>query len=302
MVHVLGGHGLERGRPLLAVVMLALPVWGASCADGDDDDSGTNDAGAGMSSAAMGGGAGTTSDAGAPTRGGSASSGSGSGNGGTSSAVGGGSTGGNGGMNGASGGSAGLGGSGSGNGGSGSGGGAGATGASSQGGAGGSEPGAGRSGVGGDAGTGGGSSIGGRGPMPGFECGETTCMVGQNCVACGVGVTPTYELRCTPDQEGDPDGYAQAIKDCQMVNELAQCDGPEDCPADEHCVYTEESRGRPVCETEPEVGVGARCCFSCDAQPVCTLCWSDADCPETFICVRNAGQPADGPGGCRLAE
>jgi len=82
----------------------------------------------------------------------------------------------------------------------------------------------------------------------------------------------------------------------------AGCAGPEDCMPGEYCVYSEESRGKPICQAEPEVGTMANCCFSCDAFPVCTLCWEEEDCPATFICVHSVGQPQDGPGGCRLAE
>ena len=80
-----------------------------------------------------------------------------------------------------------------------------------------------------------------------------------------------------------------------------ECDEPEDCAEGEYCVYPKGGKGRAVCSSEPVVDPPISCCFTCDSIPVCTLCRTEDDCPETFICVPAPGAP-NGLGGCRLAE
>jgi len=273
-----------------------VPLWLASCGGASKDDDKASGSSASGGSSGSGAGATGAGAAGAGNAGG---------------ALGG--TGGRAGSTGASGAS--VGGS-SGRGGSGTagtmslGGSGGMAGAMSSGGNGGTsgEAGAESSGSGGTGDTGGtagtgatagtGSSVGGEGPGPGFPCFTAApCAHGQRCVSCEQG--DTYVGLCTPDPDADPAGYEAATASCASVLRYSECDGPEDCAASEYCAYTTGSIGAH-CVTEAELPnpVTANCCFTCDAGPVCTLCWNDADCPEALSCVGNPAAPRH-VGGCR---
>lgn len=151
----------------------------------------------------------------------------------------------------------------------------------------------------GGAATGGtGSSVGGAGPKPGFGCyGTATCGAGQRCVDCDTGALTVG--RCTPDPNRDPAGYQAAVADCLRTPSYSDCDGPEDCVAGEYCVIA-NNRVNGQCQTDPAPNP-ATCCFSCDATPVCTLCWIDNDCPMGFLCAPTTGGAPNDVGGCQPA-
>lgn len=286
---------MQRVRPrvgrALAVTSLtyALVSCGGSSSHRPVGDS-VGGAGQGASAGAPSGGAGKgTATGGAVSAGkggsgaaGTAGRGAGSGAGGSSPATGGAGTTGNGG--------AGVGGRAAGAGGTGDNGGLG--------GAGGDQGGVGP----GTAGQGG-STVGGQGPAPGFPCfgDNLTCETGQRCISCQETET-AYSARCAPDPEVDPDGYAASSADCIGVPRYSTCDGPEDCPDGTYCAYLPSEFG-PHCVTQEGLPMAERatCCFTCDATPVCTLCWNDGDCPATLICVPQPASPR-GVGGCRIPD
>jgi hypothetical protein len=144
-----------------------------------------------------------------------------------------------------------------------------------------------------------GSSVGGAGPKPGFTCfGTEQCSAGERCVACYLG---TITLgRCAPNPQQDPAGYQAATSGCVDADaNYSDCDGPEDCSEGDYCVVAAgREGGRCQADAAPEP---TSCCFSCDAPPVCTLCWIDNDCPMGFLCTPTDGAPND-VGGCRPAE
>jgi len=145
------------------------------------------------------------------------------------------------------------------------------------------------------------SSVGGQGPAPGFPCfGDALCDTGKRCVACET--SGTYRSLCVPDPDEDASGYAAATTECTTILRYVDCDGPEDCAEDEYCAWVMGGLGAH-CVTEAELPdpVTATCCFECSALPVCTLCWNDADCPATQVCVAQAGSPRN-VGRCRLPE
>ncbi|HTQ04639.1 MAG TPA: hypothetical protein VMI54_12315 [Polyangiaceae bacterium] len=143
------------------------------------------------------------------------------------------------------------------------------------------------------------SSVGGAGPMPGFSCdGTATCQKGEWCVDCNQGEI-TVGL-CAPNPQADPPGYKAATASCLTLGaQYSDCDGPEDCDADEYCVLAGDHAGG-VCQTTPAPDP-ATCCFTCDAPPVCTLCWLDSDCPFGFTCTPEPDAPND-VGGCIAAQ
>jgi hypothetical protein len=106
--------------------------------------------------------------------------------------------------------------------------------------------------------------------------------------------------RCAPDPVTDPDGYRAATTSCLTVgSRYSDCDGPEDCASGQYCVFAGNQLAG-VCRAEPAPEPAA-CCFTCDAPPVCTLCWSDEDCPAGYSCAPNGASP-NNVGGCRVAE
>jgi hypothetical protein len=99
---------------------------------------------------------------------------------------------------------------------------------------------------------------------------------GEICVNCdylGDGIDP----RCVPDPDADLEGYEAATASCALVQKWAACDGAEDCPADEYCVYdqTRESFRWGACTPTFD---------PCTSQTACTLCNADGDCPFGFAC------------------
>ena len=150
----------------------------------------------------------------------------------------------------------------------------------------------------GEGGGGTGSSVGGDGPKPGFACyGTEHCDAGERCVDCTM-VEITLG-RCAPDPDRDPSGYAAATANCLGVGtRYSDCDGPEDCAHGQYCVVAGNQVGGQ-CQAEP-APEPASCCFTCDATPVCTLCWVDNDCPMGFLCGPVSAAPND-VGGCRPA-
>lgn len=144
------------------------------------------------------------------------------------------------------------------------------------------------------------SSVGGQGPAPGFQCFTAdTCESGERCVSCRSGVA--YSGRCVPDPDRDPAGYDAGIGGCDSVASYTDCDGPEDCGASEYCAYTFAGPVGAHCVTSAQLPAAtpSPCCFTCDALPVCTLCWTDADCPTPQHCAPQGGAPR-GVGGCQL--
>ncbi len=149
------------------------------------------------------------------------------------------------------------------------------------------------------AGTGGtGSSVGGAGPKPGFPCVDPPwCDPGERCVDCSVG--ERTRTVCAPDPNRDSAGYQAAVANCFGTTlNYSDCDGPEDCSQGEYCVIA-NGRVSGQCQTEPAPNPAA-CCFTCDAPPVCTLCWIDNDCQMGFLCAPTNGTPND-VGGCQPA-
>jgi hypothetical protein len=143
----------------------------------------------------------------------------------------------------------------------------------------------------------------GPGPAPGFPCNGDHCELGERCAFCEKAEGTV--ARCAPDPDEDPDGYHAAMAGCMDANsaQFSDCDGPEDCKSGEYCVYgAKPGQFGAQCTTESELPdpVTQFCCFTCDALPECTLCWSDEDCPEAQLCT-----PVDasgGVGGCRVAD
>jgi hypothetical protein len=119
----------------------------------------------------------------------------------------------------------------------------------------------------------------------GVECGDTQCQVGEVCASCRG--PESILLICAAHPDTDPAGFAEATAECQNDAQLNDCDGPEDCGADQYCV----AFGNTRCSPEPP----SRnfCCFSCGAVPECVLCRSDEDCPGGASCV----EVLDAPGG-----
>ena len=149
-------------------------------------------------------------------------------------------------------------------------------------GAGGSEP------VG-DAGEGGnGAPVGGMGaggapdPLLGIECRGQKCTIGQACLFCQV--ESVSEWLCVPHPESDPTGYAAAIEPCDPAPSgiFDDCDGPEDCGANQFCVAREGPDGFTRCRDMPSMQHS--CCFACGAPTDCTICRNDQDCPEDETC------------------
>jgi hypothetical protein len=141
----------------------------------------------------------------------------------------------------------------------------------------------------GDAGAGGNSAAaGGVGaggapdPLLGIECGDQLCSIGQACIRCQV--EGMGEQLCVPHPEADPTGYAAAIEPCDPApnSVFDDCDGPEDCPADQFCVAREGPDGFMRCRDMPSMQHS--CCFACGALTDCTICRSDQDCPDDETC------------------
>lgn len=144
-----------------------------------------------------------------------------------------------------------------------------------------------------------GSSVGGDGPKPGFDCdGAEHCDRGERCVDCALGASSVG--LCAPNPDEDAEAYRAAVAGCRGVgSDFSDCDGPEDCASGEYCVVA-DGRTSGRCQSEPGSEL-ATCCFSCDAPPICTLCWIDNDCPMGFLCSPTDGAPND-VGGCRAAD
>jgi hypothetical protein len=292
MVVGLRGTGKAiRGAVATTLVFALVPLWLASCGgESRDTPSGANRRGGTGGTDGSSGSGGSSGGSGSPTSGGAMSGGAMSGGATSGGATSGGATSGGATTGGSSGspegGDAGepvTGGS-SGNGGN-AGGGAGS---------GGSRPG----GAGGSSGSG--SSVGGEGPAPGFPCfDQGDCVSGTRCVTCRLGEVD-YTSFCAPDPDKDPNGYETATEDCIEEPRYSDCDGPEDCPQGKYCAYT-TSNFRAHCVTESDLPTVSTCCFTCDAAPICTLCWNDSDCPEALVCVQAPVAPR-GVGGCRVPQ
>lgn len=123
----------------------------------------------------------------------------------------------------------------------------------------------------------------------GFECDSQRCSVGQACVRCISG--DTASRKCVPRPAADPAGYAAAISACEEPRSTSfnECDGPEDCPAPQHCVAAEGAEGFMRCRDEPSTATF--CCFTCGALTDCNLCRSNADCPDPTVCKLAQGAP-----------
>jgi hypothetical protein len=153
-------------------------------------------------------------------------------------------------------------------------------------------------------GHGGSAGAAGVGPAPGFPCdGTKHCNAGERCSSCNTG-EGIFGL-CTPDPVRDPDGYQAATATCPggITDTYTDCDGPEDCPSGKYCVVGAMPYllgGLCITEAEFPPTAPGSCCYSCDALPVCTLCWTDTDCPPTMLCL-TTGVP-NGLRGCRVPD
>ena len=136
----------------------------------------------------------------------------------------------------------------------------------------------------------------GVGPMPGIVCiTGMRCDPGNICALCAIGTSQS--VVCAPEPANDPDGYAAATAACSLASVLQQCDGPEDCAADEHCIVGKDNTITAQCSAD-YAGDAPECRFAgLPMHPNCTLCWSDADCPETQQCRFVTGLP-NKVGGC----
>lgn len=130
----------------------------------------------------------------------------------------------------------------------------------------------------------------------GFACDSKRCTVGQACISCVVG--DTSSRICVPSPAADPAGYAAATATCgkPLPTSFNECDGPEDCPATQHCVAAEGPNGFMRCRDQPSTQ--GSCCFACGALTDCTLCRSAADCPNNAACEPAQVAPA-GVMGCQ---
>jgi hypothetical protein len=285
MVLGIRGIAVEACRVAGVAWLLAAPLSVSSCGASSKSEApphGTAAKGGAGSSGASGG----SSAAGGGGSSGSSAAAGGAGRAGAGGAAGGSATGGTGG-----GGRAGMAGA------SGASGGLSAGGRSGEGGAGGS------SGEGGDAG-GGGSGGNGPGPEPGLACQSDWCALGNRCVFCNTG-EGTFP-RCAPDPDVDPSGYDEAMAGCLptgATGDYSDCDGPEDCGDSEYCavgIDSEDFGSHCTPEAELPNPPPTRCCFSCGAPPECVLCWTDVDCPETYLC--SPVEDPSGIGGCGVAD
>jgi len=162
----------------------------------------------------------------------------------------------------------------------------------------------------GTGGTGGGASgeagAGGSGGMrqpDGLVChSPERCDPGEVCTRCTN--SGGSSVICVPNPDQDPAGFAAATDGCEpdAADHFAECDGPEDCPSDQYCVWGNDPQatfgGQCVTEAELPDPFRANCCFDCGALPLCILCETEADCPEVLQCVEQPGAPS-GINGCR---
>jgi hypothetical protein len=151
-----------------------------------------------------------------------------------------------------------------------------------------SDGGGGAAGKGGGGGSSGGGSTGeagadGADPLLGVECHNQRCLPGNVCVACPA--PGGLEWLCVPHPVTEPAAHAEATAHCQpRPVDYDECDGPEDCQADDYCVAREGIDGGQRCRDAPSP-VSGSCCFTCGALPDCTLCRDDSDCPAGRTCA-----------------
>ncbi len=114
-----------------------------------------------------------------------------------------------------------------------------------------------------------------------YGSGGVQCTPNEQCMMCN------STWLCVAKPALDPSGYALAVSQCGGTLALiAECDGPEDCPDGQYCVYGQTGRNAR-CSTTPAVDA-IDCCLECfDGMAACTFCHSDTDCP--------AGQACDSP-------
>jgi hypothetical protein len=143
------------------------------------------------------------------------------------------------------------------------------------------EGGAGGGGAGG-VGTGGIGAGGTPDPLAGFACNDFSCAIGEACINCQL--ERRSERFCVRHPIGDPTGYAADINVCDPPPNgvFDDCDGPEDCAADQYCVAREGPDGFMRCRDLPSTQHS--CCFACGAPTDCTICRSAEDCPEGETC------------------
>jgi hypothetical protein len=130
------------------------------------------------------------------------------------------------------------------------------------------------------------------------------CAPGEICTGCTT-MTEGTSYVCVPNPDDDPAGFADATEQCApgVGDHFAECDGPEDCPSDHFCVWGHDPQatfgGQCVTEGElPEPLQRASCCFTCGALPLCVLCETEADCPDTLECAEVPSAP-NAVNGCR---
>jgi hypothetical protein len=134
----------------------------------------------------------------------------------------------------------------------------------------------------------------------GFICQSPgRCDPGEICTVCTTSQGSAFI--CVPNPDDDPNGFATATEDCQdgVGDHFAECDGPEDCPAGESCVWGDDAQASygGQCVAEGDLPQVATCCFTCGALPVCILCDTDDDCPDNRQCTEVLGAPS-GVNGC----
>jgi hypothetical protein len=125
------------------------------------------------------------------------------------------------------------------------------------------------------------AGAGGADPLLGVDCRDSHCAPGDVCVVCGM--PGGSEWRCVPHPVTQPEAYQTATASCEPEPfNYSECDGPEDCPAEQYCVAQDGADGRQRCRVTP--AAGSFCCFTCDAGVNCTLCRDDRDCAEGEAC------------------
>jgi len=121
----------------------------------------------------------------------------------------------------------------------------------------------------------------------GFDCDRERCGPTEVCINCDF-FGDAVPLMCAPNPELDREGYDARTMEagCLAVYPFFECDGPEDCWANEHCVLG--------IDTEYPQGGCVAAPFVCDVPPDCVICRDDADCPSGSPCTQHS-IPITGP-------
>jgi hypothetical protein len=113
-------------------------------------------------------------------------------------------------------------------------------------------------------------------PESGIPCGAITCEAGASfCLACAHWDSETPHVHCEPTAPGDwPFADVMESHGCGFPAVFIQCDGSEDCPEGERCVFSGGEWGYAQCLPSGEGSWGVACETDAD-------CGDDLECGET---------------------